>query len=207
MVLPHEVYAHIGKRILDLALVLLTAPLSLLIVLISAIALWIEGGTPFYTQERLGQNGDRFRMLKLRTMVRDADALLAEYLANDPVMRAEWNTAQKLRNDPRVTRVGAFLRATSLDELPQLWNVFRGEMSLVGPRPMMPEQLSLYGDARYYTMLKPGITGLWQVSTRNEKGFSYRTEVDATYCMSLSLGQDLKLILRTFGVVVRRTGV
>jgi len=203
----HELYARVGKRLLDLALTLLVLPVALPIILICAAALWIEGGQPFYWQPRLGQGGRIFHMMKLRTMVRNADALLAEYLANDPAMRDEWNTNQKLRKDPRITAVGQFLRATSLDELPQLWNVLNGEMSLVGPRPMMPEQLPLYGDASCYLAVKPGITGLWQVSTRNEKGFSYRAQVDAAYCRTLSLGRDLMLIFRTVGVMARRTGV
>lgn len=202
-----DLYVRAGKRALDLGLVLLSLPMTLMVVLLCALALWVEGGRPFYWQERLGRGGRTFRLLKLRTMVPDADALLAVYLGNDPVMRAEWNTNQKLLNDPRITRVGRVLRATSLDELPQLWNVLKGEMSLVGPRPMMPEQLNLYGDASCYLSVKPGITGLWQVSTRNEKGFSYRAHVDAVYCRSLSLWHDLSLIVRTVGVMVRRTGV
>lgn len=204
---PHPVYAAAGKRALDIALVLLSLPLTLPIILLCAFALWLEGGNPFYWQARLGQGGRTFRLLKLRTMVQNADVLLARYLAEDPAMREEWNRDQKLRNDPRITRVGAFLRATSLDELPQLWNVLIGEMSLVGPRPMMPEQLSLYGDASCYVAVKPGITGLWQVSTRNEKGFSYRAQVDAAYCQTLSVSNDLMLMVRTVGVMVRRTGV
>lgn len=200
-------YARTGKRALDLVLVLATLPLTLPLIALCALALWIEGGQPFYWQERLGQGGRRFAMVKLRTMVRDADARLARYLAADPAIRDEWNRNQKLRNDPRITRVGNILRITSLDELPQLWNVFKGEMSLVGPRPMMPEQLSLYGDAACYMAVKPGITGLWQVGARNDKEFNYRAQVDAAYCNTLSLGRDLVLMLRTFGVVLRRTGV
>lgn len=200
-------YARSGKRALDLLLVALTLPLSLPIIAICALALWIEGGQPFYWQVRLGQRGRKFSIVKLRTMVRDADAQLAHLLAADPAIRDEWFLTQKLRQDPRITRVGQFLRATSLDELPQLWNVVKGEMSLVGPRPMLPEQLQLYGNSVFYVALKPGITGLWQVSTRNEKKFSYRARVDAAYCRSLSLGRDLLLMARTVGVVLRRTGV
>lgn len=199
-------YARTGKRALDLALVLLTLPVTLPIIALCALALWIEGGQPFYWQTRLGQEGRRFSIVKLRTMVRDADAQLAHFLATDPAIRDEWNSNQKLRNDPRITRVGLFLRATSLDELPQLWNVFKGEMSLVGPRPMLPEQLRLYGNADCYDMLRPGITGLWQVSARNDKEFSYRAKADAAYCRSLSVWRDLVLMFRTIGVVFRRTG-
>lgn len=200
-------YARVGKRALDLLLVGLSLPVTLPVVALCALALWIEGGQPFYRQARLGQRGQRFSILKLRTMVRDADARMAHMLATDPVIRDEWNRTQKLRNDPRITPVGKILRATSLDELPQLWNVVKGEMSLVGPRPMLPEQLGLYGNADHYEAVKPGLTGLWQVSTRNDKEFSYRARVDATYCRSLSLWRDLILIARTVGVVVRRTGV
>lgn len=199
-------YARAGKYVLDVALILLTAPLWLPIVAICALALWLEGGQPFYWQDRLGRGGARFRIVKLRTMVRDADARLAECLARDPALRAEWDATQKLKHDPRVTRVGAFLRATSLDELPQFWNVLRGEMSLVGPRPMMPEQLPLYGDPKAYFALRPGITGLWQVSARNESRFDYRATLDAVYLASLSPLRDLQLMLRTVGVVLRRTG-
>ncbi|GHG93675.1 hypothetical protein GCM10010961_26310 [Pseudodonghicola xiamenensis] len=202
-----NLYARGDKRMLDLALILLSLPITLPIILLCAVALAVEGGQPFYWQARLGQGGRLFYMVKLRTMVRNADQLLAGHLARDPAMRAEWNANQKLRNDPRITRVGQFLRATSLDELPQLWNVVKGEMSLVGPRPMMPEQLPLYGDASSYRAVKPGITGLWQVSTRNDKAFSYRAEVDDAYYRSLSLGRDLMLMLRTVGVMARRTGV
>ncbi|NSY40590.1 sugar transferase [Leisingera sp. ANG59] len=199
-------YAASGKRVLDLLLVLLSLPVVLPLVAVCAAALWLEGGRPFYTQARLGRGGQRFRILKLRTMVRDADQLLQLYLETDPVLRREWDETQKLKNDPRITRVGRFLRATSLDELPQLWNVAKGDMSLVGPRPMMPDQLPLYGDARAYFALRPGITGVWQVSVRNEGSFSSRARADADYRHGLSLGCDLALIWRTAGVVLKGTG-
>ena len=200
-------YARFGKRVLDIALILLSLPITLPIIVLCALALWIESGPPFYWQDRIGRGGRRFRIVKLRTMVRDADALLAKYIATDPAIREEWNRTQKLRNDPRITRVGNLLRVTSFDELPQLWNVLKGEMSLVGPRPMLPEQAELYGDDACYTSVRPGITGLWQVSARNEREFSYRAKVDAVYCRSVSLWRDLVLMVRTVGVVVRGTGV
>lgn len=199
-------YAAVFKRSIDITLVVLSLPFSLLIIGLCAIALWIESGNPFYTQDRLGRNGKRFSILKLRTMVRNADAVLEDYLSTDPVMRLEWDTLQKLKLDPRVTRVGRFLRATSLDELPQLLNVLRGDMSIVGPRPMMPDQLGLYGDPRAYNALRPGITGLWQISARNNSRFSYRNEVDAAYERSVTLKMDLTILVRTVGVVLRRTG-
>ncbi|WP_416558202.1 sugar transferase [Phaeobacter sp. JH18-37] len=199
-------YAVFGKRMLDITLVLLTLPISLPLILMAALALWLEGGNPFYTQDRLGQRGRVFSILKLRTMVRDADKLLERYLASNPAMRREWDETQKLKADPRITPVGRFLRTTSLDELPQLWNVLIGEMSLVGPRPMMPDQLSLYGDATAYFDLKPGITGLWQVSVRNESGFATRARADTSYHGDLCLRTDVDLLLRTVGVVLRGTG-
>lgn len=199
-------YAQWGKRTLDMALVLLTLPITVPLVLFFAVLLWIEGGNPFYRQPRVGRNGDVFSMLKLRSMVPNAEAKLAHLLEQDAALKAEWETTQKLKKDPRVTRLGAALRATSLDELPQLWNVFRGEMSLVGPRPMMPDQLPLYGDPHDYFALTPGLTGVWQVSSRNESSFAYRATIDAAYRKSLSMNNDLGLLLRTVGVVLRRTG-
>jgi lipopolysaccharide/colanic/teichoic acid biosynthesis glycosyltransferase len=203
---PAGAYRAVGKRVLDVLLVILASPLALLLVGVSALLLWIEGGAPFYRQARLGKDGNRFAILKLRTMVRDADRLLETYLESDPEMRAEWETLQKLRNDPRITPIGAFLRKTSLDELPQLWNVLRGEMSLVGPRPMMIEQLTMYGNPEHYFALRPGITGYWQVSQRNDSAFSARTALDAAYNYNMSLVEDAKVLLRTVGAVIRRTG-
>ncbi|WP_274846424.1 sugar transferase [Phaeobacter sp. QD34_24] len=200
------IYAWGGKRALDLALTLLSLPVTLPVMLLCALALVIEGGNPFYTQERLGQNGKRFRILKLRTMVRDADTCLQDYLERDAALKREWESTQKLKNDPRITPVGRILRVTSLDELPQLWNVIKGEMSLVGPRPMMTDQLPLYGDPRDYFDVKPGLTGLWQVSARNESTFAFRAAADSEYCRGLGLANDMKLIWRIFGVVAKGTG-
>lgn len=202
----HRWYMAGGKRTLDVVMVLATLPLSLAIIAAAAVLLWLEGGNPFYRQQRLGQGGRAFAIWKLRTMVRDADARLAEYLDRDPALRHEWDSTQKLKKDPRITRIGALLRATSIDELPQLWNVLKGDMSLVGPRPMMPEQLPIYGDATAYFALKPGITGIWQVSARNEHLFSCRAQFDALYFATASLWGDLVLMFKTVGVVVRRTG-
>lgn len=204
---PVYLYRHLGKRLMDVLFVLLTLPFSLTLIGICALALWREGGSPFYTQKRLGQNGKEFSILKLRTMVRDADKVLEAYLASDPELRQEWDALQKLRHDPRVTPVGRFLRMTSLDELPQLFNVLRGDMSLVGPRPMMPDQLAMYGEPKHYFALKPGITGLWQVSARNTAAFTYRNEVDGAYERSLTLNLDMTILFKTIGVVLRPTGV
>jgi lipopolysaccharide/colanic/teichoic acid biosynthesis glycosyltransferase len=201
-----SLYRSGGKRLLETVLIILSLPFFVPVVALCAVALWLEGGNPFYRQDRLGQNGNRFSILKLRTMVRNADAVLEDYLASDPDMRRQWDEKQKLINDPRVTRVGALLRSTSLDELPQLWNVFKGDMSLIGPRPMMPEQLPMYGDPAHYFALRPGITGLWQISARNENRFSFRNEVDATYNTSMSVTGDIAIIFKTVGVMLRRTG-
>lgn len=203
---PRGLYGRYGKPVLDRLLILFALPVALPLIALCALALWIEGGAPFYTQARLGRGGKRFSILKLRTMVRDADAVLEGYLAANPAMRREWDEMQKLRHDPRITKVGAFLRATSLDELPQLWNVLTGDMSLIGPRPMMPEQLEMYGDPKAYFALRPGITGLWQVSARNHSRFTYRNEVDGAYRRGLSLPLDLTILIKTVGVVLRRTG-
>lgn len=201
-----SLYRRFGKRALDIVLVLLSLPVSLLVTLICALALWIEGGQPFYRQQRLGFRGRSFSIVKLRTMHRDADRMLNRHLAADPALRAEWESTQKLKNDPRITPIGALLRKTSLDELPQLWNVLKGEMSIVGPRPMLPEQLPIYPDPRPYFDMLPGITGLWQVSDRNESSFAHRSTVDAQYYNKLSFAADLRILFRTVGVVLRQTG-
>ncbi|WP_138934077.1 sugar transferase [Roseovarius arcticus] len=199
-------YRGLGKRVLDLALVALAAPIAAPLIGGAAALLWIEGGSPFYRQKRLGRAGETFSILKLRTMVRDADRLLETNLAADPALRAEWDKTQKLKHDPRITRLGSFLRKSSLDELPQLWNVLTGDMSLVGPRPMLPEQLPMYGDAAHYFALRPGITGYWQVSQRNESAFRARVALDAAYDVDISIREDAKILWRTIGAVIKRTG-
>jgi lipopolysaccharide/colanic/teichoic acid biosynthesis glycosyltransferase len=140
-------------------------------------------------------------------MVMDAEAVLAHTLATDPAARAEWDKDFKLRNDPRVTRLGSFLRKSSLDELPQLFNVVRGEMSLVGPRPIVAAEVERYGLAmEEYRACKPGITGLWQVSGRNDVDYAERVELDRRYAWTWSLKNDLMILVRTLGVVARRSG-
>ncbi len=198
-------YARYCKRPLDVAAVLLSAPFVLPIVVALVLLIAFHGEKPFFTQQRLGRSGRSFRLWKLRTMVEDADRRLEEYLAGNPEARAEWDLTQKLKRDPRITSVGRFLRKTSLDELPQLWNVLRGDMSIVGPRPMMVEQAQLYPGADYYH-LRPGVTGLWQISDRNDSTFAARASFDARYAADLSLAGDLGIIARTVGVVLRCTG-
>ena len=198
-------YARGVKRGLDIALVLIALPIVLPVVLVLAAILALDGGKPFYNQARLGMGGKVYRMWKLRTMVHDADARLEAYLNSNPAAREEWERTQKLKNDPRITRFGAILRKTSLDELPQLWNVFWGQMSIVGPRPMMPCQRALY-PGRDYEFLRPGITGPWQVSKRNLCSFADRASYDSLYRERISLGTDIRLIVATFRVVLRGTG-
>ena len=195
------------KRLLDIALVIAALPVVVPVILLAAIALWFEGGNPFFGQKRLGLGGRIFVMRKLRTMVPDAEARLEACLQADPALRHEWETTQKLRLDPRITPLGRFLRKTSLDELPQLWNVLTGDMSLVGPRPMLPDQVHLYGgDTSSYTALRPGLTGLWQISERNDGYFARRAISDARYDRNLSFLLDMKVIAATFLVVLRGTG-
>ena len=154
---------------------------------------------------RVGRHGRIYTIWKLRSMTRDADQALEAHLAANPEARVEWDRTQKLKNDPRITKLGRVLRKSSLDELPQLFNVLRGDMSLVGPRPMMPEQQALYPGTAYYK-LRPGITGMWQVSKRNESTFADRARFDTQYDRRLSLLTDIKLLLATVRVVLRGTG-
>ncbi len=202
---PVKLYRSIGKRVLDLALVFLMAPSVALVVVVLAAIIAMDGKSPFYAQMRVGRDGRVFRMWKLRSMIHNADDALEHHLQQNPEARREWDHNQKLSNDPRITRFGRFIRRTSLDELPQLWNVLKGEMSLVGPRPMMCEQRVLYPGTEYYDM-RPGITGYWQTSVRNESSFSERAGFDAAYHRDQSLVTDIKLILATVSVVLAATG-
>lgn len=198
-------YRRYGKRSLDIALVLLSAPLVLLVMLPMIAMVALDGGRPFYSQMRVGVNGSSYRMWKLRSMVHNAEEKLSAYLATNKVAKEEWDRDQKLKNDPRITKVGRIIRKTSLDELPQLWNVLKGEMSIVGPRPMMINQRRMY-PGKHYFALRPGITGAWQISARNESTFAERAEFDAGYSRSLSFKEDLRIISATVGVVAKGTG-
>lgn len=193
------------KRALDTLAILLSLPVVLPAILLLALVVMRDGSAPFYRQTRIGRGGRLYTMWKLRTMVADAESRLETHLATDPRARNEWDTAQKLKTDPRITPFGRFLRKSSFDELPQLWNVLKGDMSLVGPRPMMPEQAPLYPGEAYYT-LRPGITGLWQVSERNATAFADRAHYDTRYEQSLSLVTDLRILMATIRVVLRGTG-
>lgn len=202
-----RLYRSFGKRLLDLLLVVTFAPIVVPLIALLALSVRIfSNGPAFFWQERVATDGSAFHMLKLRTMVVDADDILEAHLVADPDARRQWERSQKLVDDPRVTRIGRILRRCSLDELPQLWNVLRGEMALVGPRPMMVEQAPIYPGTAYFRM-RPGITGPWQVADRHGSTFADRAGYDASYELSLGLKNDLRLLLRTVGVVLRGTGV
>ncbi len=198
-------YRNGFKRFLDVVFVLLALPIVLPVIAILAIMVSRDGHAPFYSQPRLGRGGRPFRFWKLRTMVPDADCRLERHLEEDDGARREWAAYQKLSFDPRITPLGQLLRKSSLDELPQLWNVLKGDMSLVGPRPMLPEQRRLYPGLAYFK-LRPGVTGLWQISDRNASTFARRAEFDADYERNLSLATDLRVLAATAGVVLRGTG-
>jgi lipopolysaccharide/colanic/teichoic acid biosynthesis glycosyltransferase len=189
----------------DVVLIILATPFILPLLLIVALIASLDGKQPFYHQQRLGQGGRHFRFWKFRTMVPNADEILEKHLAENPLAAREWHVSQKLTNDPRITEFGHFLRKTSLDELPQLYNVLKGDMSLVGPRPMMPKQRKLY-PGRYYEAMRPGITGLWQVSERNEVAFSERARFDKKYAREVSLAMDARVLLQTVRVVLVANG-
>jgi exopolysaccharide production protein ExoY len=193
------------KRFFDISLVVLAAPVVLIVVGVVALLVASDGGRPFYTQDRVGRGGRVFTIWKLRSMVADADERLEAHLISDAAARAEWDAMQKLKSDPRTTRIGRMIRKCSVDELPQLWNVLVGDMSLVGPRPMMPSQQEIYFGSAYYR-LRPGITGPWQVSARNESTFADRARFDTDYDKNLSLRTDLGLLMATVRVVLRGTG-
>ena len=201
-----RLYGHVFKRSFDILLVVLSLPAVIPLIGLLALLVALDGHNPFYRQKRVGRDGRPFDLWKLRSMVPDAEAQLERHLDAHPDQRHEWDTHQKLRRDPRVTRIGQFLRCASLDELPQLWNVLKGDMSLVGPRPMMPCQQVLYPGNAYYN-LRPGITGFWQISKRNAATFAERAEYDTAYERAVSLGTDLRVLLSTVRVVLGRTGV
>lgn len=202
-----SIYRSGGKRVFDLFLILMILPIVLPIIIIVTLTLLLQGVSPFYSQERLGLRGRSFRIWKFRTMHPNADVMLERLLEADPVLRAEWQETQKLKADPRVTRLGHFLRKTSIDELPQLFNVLIGQMSLLGPRPMMLGQQHLYGPALpVYTSLRPGISGVWQTSERNDSHFQRRAELDIEYARQLSFTTDLRLVGRTLRTVLYSTG-
>lgn len=201
-------YRSFGKRAFDIMFALFLIPFVAPVVLGLAVMVWAQDGAkPLFTHRRVGRNGAEFWCWKVRTMVPDAQERLEAHLAADPDAAAEWAAERKLTNDPRITRAGRALRRTSLDELPQLLNVLRGDMSFVGPRPVPEAELELYGHNRAaYEALRPGVTGLWQVSGRNDVAYAERVRMDVEYLRDHGFLKDLGIILRTAGVVLRPTG-
>ena len=201
-------WSQVLKRSIDMFASFLG--IAFLTPVLGVIALWIKLDSPggvFYRQVRLGRNGQAFHMLKFRTMYKNADQVLIDKLTRDSALKKEWDSYQKLKDDPRITRVGKLLRKFSMDELPQLWNVVRSEMSLVGPRPMMLHQRDLYGEAfGNYVQVTPGITGLWQVSGRNQTTFTRRAELDNEYIQCWSVWLDIYILFKTIKVVFGQKG-
>lgn len=201
------VVGHAFKRVFDIIAALSALVLFAPLLLVLAMLVRRDGGPILYGHKRVGRHGKTFRCLKFRTMVVNSEQVLKDLLARDPEARAEWEREFKLKNDVRVTRLGRFLRHSSLDELPQIWNVLRGEMSFVGPRPIIDEELERYGDARkYYLMATPGITGLWQVSGRNDVDYATRVSLDVSYVTNWTFRSDIGILFKTFFVVIRGSG-
>lgn len=199
------IYQAYLKRFLDVIFVLFVLPGVIPLIMVLSLIVRRDGGPAFYSQSRVGRGGKIFRLWKFRSMVVDADARLEAHLAADPPARAEWEEHQKLKDDPRITSVGRIIRKASLDELPQLWNVLLGDMSIVGPRPILPDQAPLYHGKAYFH-LRPGMTGLWQVSVRNEASFAERAVYDTKYAYRLSFLTDLRILFATVRVVFSGTG-
>ena len=196
-----------AKRLLDVvgsaALIVALLPVMLII----AFVISLDGGSPVYRQRRVGQNGKMFDCLKFRSMVLNSQEVLEKLLKSDPEALREWQETQKLTNDPRITRIGKFIRSTSLDELPQLWNIFKGDMSLVGPRPIIREEIARYGCYyAHYKSVRPGLTGLWQVSGRSNTSYANRVELDTSYVTNMSFIGDIQILLKTVKVVLKREG-
>jgi len=197
-------YAAWGKRLSDivfaLAVLVFLSPIYLAIAILILIS---SRGSILYVHPRVGLNGREFKCLKFRTMVTGADRFLEDYLNSCPISRAEYESSFKLKYDPRITKIGRFLRVTSLDELPQFWNVLIGDMSVVGPRPLVQAELAKYGEAIEQVLsVRPGIAGIWQVSGRNDLPYSRRIHLDASYVRRMCFGFDLWLIFKTVLVVI-----
>jgi Undecaprenyl-phosphate galactose phosphotransferase WbaP len=193
---------------IDLSLCLLFSPVLLVLMAAIAALVALESGFPIlYSQKRLGRMGREFHIWKFRTMVHNASQILERTLASDPELRADWLANHKLRRDPRITKIGRILRRTSLDELPQIWNVLRGEMSLVGPRPIVGAEIARYKEAySRYIKTTPGVTGLWQVSGRSRTTYAERVAFDSFYVRNWSVWLDIYLLARTVSVIFTGDG-
>jgi undecaprenyl-phosphate galactose phosphotransferase len=196
------------KRFFDILVASVIAVLFCPLILLVALAVRCSNGPNIiFSHTRIGRDGREFQCYKFRSMVHDAQERLQELLTRDPVARQEWDRDHKLKNDPRVTVVGRLIRKTSLDELPQLWNVIRGDMSVVGPRPVIETELERYGDARtHYLAVRPGLTGPWQVSGRNDIGYAERVEMDTHYVQNWNLLRDTVIVLKTATVILAKRG-
>lgn len=200
-------YQRVGKRLFDLTVSLVLLPLILLLIVLLCCYMAAHGQSGLYAHPRIGPAGKPFLCWKIRTMVPNAQAALPAILSARPDHALEWALYKKLKNDPRVIPGGHFLRRTGLDELPQIWNVLRGDMSLVGPRPVTRSELHSYGDARgAYQSVRPGITGLWQVAGRGVMLFDERATLDERYTRQMCLAGDLQIIARTLPILLRPTG-
>jgi Undecaprenyl-phosphate galactose phosphotransferase WbaP len=197
-----------AKRILDIAIAAIALVFVFpLLLLVGILVRLQDGGRALYAQKRYGRNGRTFKCYKLRSMVANADERLQEILATDPDARAEWEETQKLVNDPRITPLGHFIRKTSIDELPQLLNILRGEMSLVGPRPIVENEIAKYGEFyRDYCSVRPGLTGLWQVEGRSDTTYDERVQLDVKYARNRNFFGDIMIMLRTVPAVLLSRG-
>jgi len=206
---PSEYFRYrVVKRFCDVVLVLISLPVLLPILgIVSALVMLNSPGPVFYSHRRIRKGGAFFSMWKFRTMCVNSEEFLEDYLAQHPEARREWNRTHKLRHDPRITPIGSFLRRYSMDELPQLWNVLTGQMSLVGPRPIVAAEVERYGDCfDCYCRVKPGLTGLWQISGRSALSYEERVALDCEYVGRWSLGEDVRILSKTLSTVVNQEG-
>ena len=202
-----QTFPHVTKRLFDIIGASFVLFIASPIMFILAACIACDGGAIIYRHERVGKYGRNFYCLKFRSMIPNNKAVLAKHLAENPAAKAEWDATHKLKNDPRITPLGCFLRASSLDELPQLFNVLRGEMSLVGPRPIVQDEVAKYRHAiAHYYRVNPGITGLWQVSGRNNVSYAERVRMDSWYARNWSLWNDIAILFRTFPALLKRSG-
>lgn len=196
-----------AKHLMDFVIAICLLPIIAPVIAVLYAMTRLDGGPGFFGHKRVGKDNNEFCCWKIRSMVPDAEAVLERHLCENPAAAAEWARDFKLANDPRITRLGRFLRQTSLDELPQIWNVLRGDMSFVGPRPVTRKEIEKYRGYEWcYMSVKPGITGIWQISGRNDVDYDQRVQMDVDYVTSRSLFGDLLIMFRTAGTVLNRTG-
>lgn len=205
---PRAAPSEILKRTMDLAIAIPMAVFLLPVFILIAIVIYIDDKGPIlFQQSRRGLNGETFTCLKFRTMVTDASERLERLLATDPALRKEWEETQKLKCDPRITGVGGFLRKYSIDELPQLWNIIKGDMSIVGPRPIVEDEVRRYGEfIEQYDEVRPGVVGLWQINGRNDTSYDHRVQLDVTYAEKRNLFLDLKILFGSIPAILLKRG-